>query len=596
MNIPALESTTAIKKGGSFLVEETAPEAIFTPEEFTEEHLMIRKTIEDFMENEVAPRIEEMEHKNFDVTVGLLRKAATLGLLAIDIPEKYGGLGLDKISSMVVAEKLTRVGSFAVSHGGHTGIGTWPILFFGTEEQKSKYLPKLATGELLAAYALTEPESGSDALGAKSTARLTADGKHYILNGTKAWITNAGFADIFIVFAKVNGEKFSCFLVEKDYPGVSTGKEEPKMGIEGSSTRTLILEDVPVPVENVIGQIGKGHKVAFNVLNLGRFKLGVGCIGGSKTAMGESIPYAIQRRQFGKPIASFGAIKNKIAEMSIRTWVGESMAYRTVGLANEALKGIDVDDSEHILSAIEEYAIECSILKVMGSEILSYVVDESVQIFGGYGYSREYPIERAYRDARINRIFEGTNEINRMLITGMVLKRAMKNTLPLIPAVQNLMAEIAEGRYTPEADDSYLGVEKAAVSRAKKALLLAAGAAVQKYMDSMDKQQEITSYLADMIMDIYAMESALLRTLKLVANQGEAKTSIQIDITRVFINDAMMRIENSAKQVLAAITEGEALGGQIAAMKRFTRYTPINTIQIKRRIADHMIEAGRYCG
>lgn len=595
MTTPAIEPTAATKKGGSFLVEETAPQAVFTPEDFSEEHQMIRKTIEDFMQNEVAPQVEEMEHKNFDITVDLLRKASTLGLLSIDIPEKYGGLGLDKISSMIVAEKLTRVGSFAVSHGGHTGIGTWPILFFGTEEMKRKYLPKLANGELLAAYALSEPGSGSDALGAKTIARLTPDGKHYVLNGTKMWITNAAFADIFIVFAKVDGDKFSCFLVEKDYPGFSTGKEELKMGIQGSSTRALILEDVHVPVENVIGQIGKGHKVAFNVLNLGRFKLGVGCIGGCKTAMAESIPYAIQRHQFGKPIASFGAIKNKIAEMSIRTWVGESMAYRTVGLTNEALEGIDVDDSDRILAAIEEYAIECSILKVMGSEILDYVTDESVQIFGGYGYSREYAVERYYRDSRINRIFEGTNEINRMLITGMALKRAMKGTLPLIPAIQNLMAEIAEGRATPEDDGSFLGTEKAGVARAKKAFLLTAGAAVQKYMDSMDKQQEIMSYLSDMVMEIYAMESALLRTLKLAASQGEAKVSLQVDITRVFINDAIMRIENLAKQALAATSEGDTLGGQIAAMKRYTRYTPINTVEIKRRIADAMIEAGKYC-
>jgi alkylation response protein AidB-like acyl-CoA dehydrogenase len=588
------DSNIAVKRGGSFLIEESSPQEVFTPEDFNEEHRMIAKTAHDFMEQEVAPQIEEIEHKNFDLTRDLLRKAAEIGLLSADIPEKYGGLELDKVSSTIIAEKLSRSASLAVSHGGHTGIGTWPILFFGTEEQKRKYLPKLASGELLAAYALTEPGSGSDALAAKATARLSADGKHYILNGTKMWITNAAFADIFNVFAKVDGEKFTCFIVEATYPGVSTGKEELKMGIEGSSTRALILEDVHVPVENVVGKIGKGHQVAFNCLNLGRFKLGAGTIGGCKLAMSHAIPYAAQRHQFGRPIASFGAIKHKIGEMAIRTWVGDSMVYRTVGLIDAALEGIDVDDAKGVLAGIEEYAIECSILKVAGSEILDYVVDEAVQIYGGYGYSREYPAERAYRDARINRIFEGTNEINRLLIPGMLIKRAMKGTLPLISAVQQVTSDLIEGKIDAPESGALLAAEKAAVANAKKVFLFATGAAVQKFMDNLTEQQEILSMLSDIVMEVYAMESALLRTLKLVAHQGEEKTVVQLDITRVYVNDALARINTAATQVLAAISEGDDLGKQVALLRRLTRHTPVNTVAARRRIADAMIQAGRY--
>jgi alkylation response protein AidB-like acyl-CoA dehydrogenase len=581
-------------KGGSFLIEERTPSEIFTPEDFTEEQRMIAQTTYDFMMGEVYPHREEIEHKNFDVTVGLLRKAATLGLLSVDIPEKYDGLGLDKVCSMLVAENLSRDGSFAVSHGGHSGIGTWPIIYFGTEEQKKHYLPKLATGELISAYALTEPHSGSDALAAKTRAVLSEDGKYYILNGTKMWITNASFADMFITFAKVDGDKFSCFIIERKFPGVTTGREEKKMGIRGSSTCTLELNDARVPVENLLGEIGKGHIIAFNVLNMGRFKLGAGCVGGVKIAMKESIAYANERHQFNKPISSFGAIKHKLAEMAIRCYALESMSYRTAGLMDRALEGIDVDDTKGILKGIEEYAIECSIMKVYGSEILGYVVDEMVQIFGGYGYSEEYPAEKAYRDARINRIFEGTNEINRMLIPGMLLKRAMKGHLPLMSAAQKLMDEILSFPSMEEEEETVLAEEARVVRNAKKVALMIAGSAAQKYMQNLSDQQELLIGVADIIMEAYAMESTLLRTLKFIENQGEAKSQLRIEATRTFINDAIDRVDTRAKTMLAAISEGDMLRTNLAALKRFTRHTPHNTIASRQRIADALIEIGRY--
>ncbi|MCS6883865.1 MAG: acyl-CoA dehydrogenase family protein [Acidobacteriota bacterium] len=581
-------------KGGSFLIEDVAPSEIFTVEDFSEEQKMIAQTTHDFVVGEVYPAIGEIEHKNFDVIVKLLRKAGELGLLSVDVPEKYGGLGLDKVCSMIVGEKVAINGSFAVTVGGHSGIGSWPIIYFGTEQQKRRYLPKLATGELIAAYALTEPHSGSDALAAKTRAVLSDDGKYYILNGTKMWITNAGFADVFIVFAKVDGEKFSCFIVEKNFPGVSTGKEEHKMGIVGSSTRTLELQDARVPVENLLGEIGRGHVIAFNVLNLGRFKLGAACVGGAKVALKEAISYALERHQFGKPIASFGAIRHKLAEMAIRIYAAESMIYRTAGLIDDAVHSLDPDDSQGILKGIEEFAVECSINKVYGSEMLDYVVDEMVQIYGGYGYSEEYPAARAYRDSRINRIFEGTNEINRMLIPGMLMKRAMKGELPLLQASKKLMDELLSMPMLEEFDDSLLAEERRTVRNAKKVALMISGLAAQKYLDKLSEQQELLMGIADIIMETFAMESMLLRTLKYAQTQGEQEARFRIAATRTFVSDSMDKIEIKARNMIAAISEGDTMRTNLAALKRFVKHTPINTIEARQAIAVKLCEVGRY--
>lgn len=582
-------------KGGSFLIEEKKPSEIFTPEDFSEEQRAIAKTTRDFIMGEVYPNRNEIENKNMDVLTSLLRKAGEIGLLSFDIPEKYEGLGLDKVCSMLVAENLAPGGgSFAVSHGGHTGIGTWPIIYFGTEAQKKHYLPKLATGELLAAYALTEPHSGSDALAAKTRAVLSEDGKYYTLNGTKMWITNAGFADVFVTFAKVDGEKFSGFIIEKSFPGVSTGGEEHKMGIKGSSTRTLELNDAKVPVENLLGEIGKGHLIAFNVLNMGRFKLGAGCVGGAKAALKDAIAYANERHQFNKPISSFGAIKQKLAEMAIQAYAVESAVYRTAGLIDQALEGVDADDNAGILKGIEEFAIECSAMKVYGTEMLDFVVDEMVQVYGGYGYSEEYPAAVAYRDSRINRIFEGTNEINRLLIPGMLLKKAMKGELPIMAAAKQLMDELLSFPSMDEDEDGVLAEEQKLVRNAKKVVLMVAGAAAQKYMQAISDQQELLMGVANIIMETYAMESALLRTLKYVAANSEEKADLRIEATRTFISDAMDRIEITARPLLAAVAEGDMLRTQVAALKRFTRHTAYNTIQSRQRIANAMIESGKY--
>lgn len=589
-------ATTAgqkVVKGGAFLIEEFSPRDVFTPEDFTEEQKMIARTTEEFVENEVVPNIEKLEHKDWDLTVRLLRKAGELGLLGIEIPEKYGGLDLDKVSSMLVSEKLGRYGSFAVSYGGHQGIGTWPIIYFGNEEQKAKYLPKLATGELISAYALTEPHAGSDALALKTRADLSGDGRHYILNGSKMWITNASFADIFIVFAKVDGDKMTAFIVERNSPGLSVGKEEPKMGIRGSSTCALSFENVPVPVENLLGEIGKGHKVAFNCLNLGRFKLSAGCIGGSKSALNDSIRYARERQQFGRPIASFGAIKRKIAEMAIRTWVGESMVYRTGGLIDAGIAAIDKEQPQQVLKAIEEYAVECSIMKVMGSEILGYVVDEMVQIYGGYGYSSEYPADRAYRDARINRIFEGTNEINRLIVFNMLMKRAMSGELELLAAARKLRDEITA---PPEVrpDFGLLAAERAMASAAKRIALFVAGSALERYREKIAEEQELIMSISDMVMEAYAIESALLRALKAAETQGAERSWMPLEIARVYARAAMDRVELLAREALAAVAEGDTLRTMLAALRRLARREPYNTIAGRRRIAEALIEAGRF--
>ncbi len=582
-----------VVQGGSFLIEDRTTQEVFTPEDFTEEHHMIAETTRQFIDGEVRPRIDELEQHDWKLARELVKKAADLGLISANIPEEYGGLGLDQTSGALVGENIGRCASFATTLGAESGIGLLPIIYFGTEAAKAKYLPKIASGETITAYALTEAGSGSDAMAAKATARLSADGTHYLLNGEKMFITNGGFADIFIVFAKVDGDKFSAFIVERQ-EGLTAGAEEHKMGIKGSSTTPLILADAKAPLENLLGEIGKGHKIAFNTLNIGRFKLGAMCIGGMKLMLHESIRYANERQQFGKSISSFGAIKSKLGEMAIRTWVGEAMIYRTLGMIEDAI-GDDPNDLVAKMSAIEEYSAECSIIKVALSEYCDYLADEMVQIFGGYGYSADYPAERAYRDSRINRIFEGTNEINRMLIPGRLMKSALSGKLALLPAAQALMDEILSPQIPGfDDDEGLLAAEQKLAKNAKKVGLMTLGTAAQKYMMKLGDQQELLIGIADIIMDAYAMESAILRTQKLAASQGEAAAERYVDMTRVFCNDAVERIDARAKNTLAGMAEGDELRTLLAALRRFTKLTPVNTIAARQRIADVMIEANKY--
>jgi alkylation response protein AidB-like acyl-CoA dehydrogenase len=582
-----------VVQGGAFMIEDRTTQEIFTPEDFTEEHRMIAETTRQFIDNEVIPHIDELEKHDWKLARQLVGKAADLGLIGANIPEEYGGLGLDQTSGALVGENIGRCASFATTLGAESGIGLLPIIYFGTEAAKRTYLPKIASGEVITAYALTEAGSGSDAMAAKATARLSEDGTHYILNGEKMFITNGGFADIFIVFAKVDGDKFSAFIVERQ-EGLSPGAEEHKMGIKGSSTTPLVLADAKAPVENLLGEVGKGHKIAFNTLNIGRFKLGAMCIGGMKLMLHESIRYANERQQFGKSISSFGAIKSKLGEMAIRTWVGEAMIYRTLGMIEDAI-GDDPKDLEAKMRAIEEYSAECSIIKVALSEYCDYLADEMVQIFGGYGYSADYPAERAYRDSRINRIFEGTNEINRMLIPGRLMKSALSGKLKLLPAAQALMDEILTPQIVGfDDDDGLLVAETKLAKNAKKVGLMMLGTAAQKYMMTLGDQQEILIGIADIIMDAYAMESAILRTKKLAGSQGEEAAARYVDMTRVFCNDAVERIEARAKNTLAGMAEGDELRTLLAALRRFTKLTPVNTIVARQRIADVMIEANRY--
>jgi alkylation response protein AidB-like acyl-CoA dehydrogenase len=581
-----------VVQGGAFMIEDRTTQEIFTPEDFTEEHRMIAETTRQFIDGEVIPHIDELEKHNWKLARELVKKAADLGLIGANIPEEYGGLGLDQTSGALVGENIGRCASFATTLGAESGIGLLPIIYFGTEAAKAKYLPKIASGELIAAYALTEAGSGSDAMAAKATARLSEDGTHYILNGEKMFITNGGFADIFIVFAKVDGDKFSAFIVERQ-EGLSPGAEEHKMGIKGSSTTPLVLADAKAPVENLLGEVGKGHKIAFNTLNIGRFKLGAMCIGGMKLMLHESIRYANERQQFGKSISSFGAIKSKLGEMAIRIWVGEAMIYRTLGMIEDAIG--DTTDPDAKMRAIEEYSAECSIIKVALSEYCDFLADEMVQIFGGYGYSADYPAERAYRDSRINRIFEGTNEINRMLIPGRLMKSALAGKLALLPAAQALMDEILTPQIAGfDDDDGLLAAETKLAKNAKKVGLMTLGTAAQKYLMTLGDQQEILIGIADIIMDAYAMESAILRTQKLAASQGEEAAARYVDITRVFCNDAVERIDARAKNTLAGMAEGDELRTLLAALRRFSKLTPVNTIVARQRIADVMIEANRY--
>jgi len=596
-----MATATAVPKvkvaGGSWLLEERSPNEVFTPEDFTEEHQQIAKTAEEFARQEIIPAIERIEHKEYQVTRDLLKKASEIGIANIDVPEQYGGSDMDKVSSAIVADRIAVCASFSTSFGGHAGIGTLPIVYFGTPEQKAKYLPKLASGEWVGAYALSESTSGSDAMNARTKAVLSPDKKHYILNGEKMWITNANFADLYIVFAKIDGEKFSAFIVERTFPGFSVGAEEKKMGIRGSSTAPLILSDCKVPVENLLGEIGKGHVIAFNILNIGRFKLGAGCVGGARYSLANAIGYAKQRKAFNKSIAEFGLIKEKLADIAIGTYVGEAMSYRTIGMIDVALSEIDKnapDAPTQMRKGIEDYAVECSILKVWGSEMIDKVVDEVVQIYGGYGFVEEYPAERAYRDARVNRIFEGTNEINRMITTGWMLKQAMSGKLALMPAIKKLMDEVLAGPSMADSLEGPLAAERTLVINAKKIALFVAGAASQKYMMALPDQQEIMGAMADILIETFAMESAVLRTQKLFAANGEAGAKLATAMTQVYLTDSFNKLEGNAKKVIAAIAEGDMLRTQMAILRRLAKHEPVNVIALRQMVADRMLEAGKY--
>ncbi len=586
-------------KGGVFLLESPGLDKVFIPEEFTEEQRMFAKTAEDFVMNEVVPKSDEIEAKNDEVHIQLFKQAGELGLLMTDIPEKYGGLGLDKISSMLVQEKISSgQGSFSVTVTDHTGIGTLPIVYFGTEEQKERYLPKLATGELIGSYALTETNAGSDAMGIKTKAVLSEDGKYYILNGSKQFVTNAGFADICIVYAKVDGEHHAAFIVDLKAEGVTLGPEEHKMGIRGSSTRAIFLDNVKVPVEDLLGEVGKGHLIAFNVLNIGRYKLGVACTGACKTALGEAVRYANQRFQFGVPISSFGMIKEKLADMVTRTYVLESASYRTAGFIDAAFSELDHDDPEFgkkAMDAISQYATECSIIKIFGSEALDFVVDETVQIFGGYGYTEEYPAERFYRDSRINRIFEGTNEINRLLIPGMLMRKAMKGELPLLPAAQKLAKEIMTFMPLSMLGSGPLAQEELAVEMTRKISLMVAGLAAQKYKEALKDQQMLLARMADIIIELYAMESALLRTKKVMEKNGEDKAKYHLAMTQLYVAQAFPRVAQLAQEALAAIEKGDMLKANLSVLRKLTRwYTPVSLVDLKTMLADKLIEEEKY--
>lgn len=590
------ETKESLFKGGAFIIEDLTGEDIITPEDFTDEHKMIAKTTEDFVVGDVLPKVDNLENHEFEHSVELLKKAGELGLLGADVPEEYGGLALDKISSSLITEKFARAGGFSITHGAHVGIGSLPIVFFGNDEQKEKYLPKLATGELLAAYALTEPSSGSDALGAKATAKLNEAGTHYILNGEKQWITNSAFANVFIVYAKIDGEHFSAFIVERDYPGVSTGPEEKKMGIKSSSTRTLVLEDAEVPVENLLGEKGRGHIIAFNILNVGRYKLAIGGVGGAKRALELAVGYTNQRKQFNTPISSFSLTKEKLGTMGAHTYANESAVYRTVGLFEQRMGSLtdeQLKDGREVARAIAEYQIECSMNKYMCTELLDYVADEAVQLHGGYGFMQEYEVERIYRDSRINRIFEGTNEINRLLVPGTLLKKAMKGELPLFEKATTLQEELMM-MMPEEVGTETLEQEKYLVRNAKKIVLLGAGLAAQKYMQKIEQEQEILANLADMVAEVYNMESAILRTEKAIQQSGEDKNNLKVLYTQVYVQEAFNRIEADAKETLIAVEEGDTLRMMLSSLRKLTRHTPTNVIAKKREIAAQIIEAEKY--
>ena len=585
-------------KGGEFLITDALPEDVFTPEDIDKEQSLIAKSAEEFGVGEVLQRREELEELNPELVRELLKKAADLGFLGTDMPEIYGGSELDKVSSVLVTERLPQgVAGFMVAYGVQTGIGSLPLVLFGSPEQKEKYLPKIASGEMIVAYALTEPGHGSDALGAETTAVFSDDGKYYILNGQKQFITNAGFTDLFLTYAQIDGKEFTGFIVERQWDGVSVDEEEKKMGMHGTSTRSVIFQDVKVPVENVLGEVGRGHVVALNTLNVGRYKLGAFIVGSSKLLTAEGIKYAKGRIQFGRPISEFGLIKHKIAEMVIKTYVLEGMVYRTARLLDLALEGIDPtaeDAGQKTGEALRKYALECSINKVYGSEVLDFIVDECVQIMGGYGYIHDNPVEAAYRDSRINRIWEGTNEINRLLIVDTVMRSALKGELPLLEVIQQIKGELITFRPDMSEEEGVLENEKRMVSMAKRMGLLGAGAAAQKYMQKLAGEQEIVALIAEMIMEIFAMESALLRTLKKVQKEGEENSRIQLAVTQAYIHDIFPKVDIMAKQIFAAISEGEELRTQLMALKKLARYTPINAIALRREISDSVIPVARY--
>jgi len=572
-------------KGTGFLIEDSAPQDIFTPEDLTEEHLAVGHMVDEFWTNEVEPNLPAIREKKPGVALSVLRKSVDLGLTAMTIPEEYGGMAMDLPSLMVTAERLGRDGSYGGWHSAHTGIGTLPIVYFGNDQQKRKYLPKLAKVEMLAAYALTEPLAGSDALAARTRADLAPDGKHYLLNGQKMWITNGGAADLFTVFAKVGGEKFTAFLVERNFPGVSSGAEEHKMGITGSSTTAVYLDNVAVPVENVLGEIGRGHVIAFNILNIGRLKLGPASVGAAKNVLAVCLKYAKQRKAFGSAISEFGAIQHKLAEMAIRIFAAESMTWRVVGLIENQMHAAGSADSSQELKAIEEFAAECSMVKVYASEMLDYVVDEGVQIHGGYGYHQDYAVERAYRDARINRLFEGTSEINRLVITGMPLKRAARGLLPLFEAARAVLQKTGESK--SESEDAELSL----VKNAKRIALLTLGIAHEKHGAQLEQQQEIIMNLSDIIMEVFAMESSLLRSRKLAAGGGGANAA---DACAVYLRDAIARLELSSRTVLSACAQGDELRRNLSRLRGYADYDPVNTIALRRQIAARLLANERY--
>ncbi len=586
--------------GGSFLLESRAPDEIFTPEDLTEEQRQIAATAAQFARDEILPRAGAIEAKEPGAMQELLRKAAALGFTAVDIPEEYGGLGMDKVTSALVTDRIAALASFSTAFGAHTGIATLPLVWYGTEEQKQRCLPKLASCEWIGAYGLSEAGSGSDAMNIRARANLSEDGSRYILNGEKQWVTNGGTAGLYTVFAKIDGEKFSAFLIERGTPGLRVGAEEHKLGIRGSSTCPLILEDCEIPKENLLGEAGKGHHIAFNVLNVGRFKLGVACIGGARYALANTIRYAKERRAFGKPIAEFGLIQRKISSAATRLYATESMAYRTAALidarvaARVARLGNEAQPVE-ILRDIEEYAVECSIIKVYGSEMLSLVTDELVATMGGYGYVEEYPAERCYRDARINRIFEGTNEINRLIITGWLMKRAMNGKLPLLAVVTQVMDEVmAPPSLGSDADAGEpLAREGAALAAEKKMTLFAAGVASRRFLNALEEQQEIMADLADMISHVFALESALLRARK-AASAGRNSAQAAAAMTGLLADESMGLAEQAARRILSACGQGDALHTQLAVLRRLARFTPADTVALSRAVAAHCIQMERY--
>ena len=580
--------------GGNFLLTETDPALVFTPEDLSSEQLLMAQTAEKFMEKEVMPKLEALEHQEEGLTPKLFRQAGELGLLGMGVPTEYEGLGLDKVTTVGVEEQLTRLGGFGVTCGAHCGIGTQPLLYFGTEAQKKKYLPKLATGEWISAYALSEAGAGSDARGLRTKATLTPDGKHYILNGTKMWISNAGWAELFTIFAKVDGQHVTAFLVEKTFPGVSTGKEEHKLGIKSSSTRRVILEDAQVPVENLLGEAGKGAYIAFNILNLGRFKLGAGAIGGAKESLKIATRYALERQQFGRPIASFGLIQQKLADMATRIFAGESAIYRTAAMMDAVCDTGELMDSTNppFLRELDEFALECSIIKVACSEILDEVADETLQIHGGYGYTEEFPAARTYRDSRINRIFEGTNEINRLFIPGLLMRRAQRGRFPLVQAITKVSKELLDMSPLDEVSGDELAVAKALLTNAKKLVLFVAGVAYQKFGEKLGDEQEVVAHLSNLMIDVYLAESALLRTIKV--RQAGGNSSVMSDLTLAFINDAVGRMELQARQALAATTQGDELRAQLGIVRRLLRWSPLNGVDLRRRIAKRLCEVGSF--